>query len=127
MRDKVEAQHMIISDESLVTYMTYVRTGMPQALIGAIFGTTQQNCCKLIQRAREKLGEAFVPWFLGNSRQSGSRNAILYHTTTFARTLYEVGEDVCITIWDGTYIYTVRRVVTSPIRWLLGACRRIGI
>ena len=68
MKEKVEREGMKINDESLITYLTYLWTGMLQTLIGAIYGVSQQNVCKQITSAREKLIESFVPWYLGNSQ-----------------------------------------------------------
>ena len=103
--DKARDSGLRLTTEIVVPFLTYLRSGMSQPLLGTIFCMTQQNVCRLIGQARSVLTESFVPLFLGNSRASGSRDMILANTSSYARTLYDVSVDTAIVICDGTYLY----------------------
>jgi predicted transcriptional regulator len=52
--------------QALAVYLFWLKTGLDQMTITAIFGLSQQDVSRYLQQIREGLMKDFVPNYLGN-------------------------------------------------------------
>lgn len=91
--------------ESVRLYLERLRHGHTYLEMAHRHNTNRQLISKRVKNGREILLERFVPSHLGYN--NCNRDKLLSHTTDMARMLYcNNDHSKCVTIWDGTYIYT---------------------
>jgi len=81
-----------------------LRTGLSLSVLSTLFALQKKRVSRAIAAARTALLSMFVPNFLGTNHIS-REDFITKHTRTMAKTLFAGGEDVCILVADGTYMY----------------------
>lgn len=89
------------SKMALAAYLMYLRTGQSQAQIASKFRMSQSNFSRYIDTARCDLINIFVPLHLGIT----NRQVLRDNCTVIAKTLYNLGKENIVTVWDGTYLY----------------------
>ena len=91
-------------EQALAIYLFWLKSGMPQNTINAIFGIKlRQNVSEYCSQTRDALIKDFVPQFLGANHRT--REQFLDKNTILARTLFDMNENQLCLIADGTYIY----------------------
>jgi len=88
----------------LALLLTKLRTGLSLSVLSTLFALEKRRVGRAIAAARTALLSMFVPNFLGTNHIS-REDFITKHTRTMAKTLFAGGEDVCILVADGTYMY----------------------
>ncbi len=85
----------------VAVFLSKLRTGMSNCLIGNIFGVSASSVANYISIARNDLQNYLVPLFINTF----SRDTLVSHTTPTARTLFQMPPDSACIIFDGTYRY----------------------
>jgi hypothetical protein len=88
----------------LALLLTKLRTGLSLSVLSTLFALQKRRVGRAIAAARTAFLSMFVPNFLGTNHIS-REDFITKHTRTMAKTLFAGGEDVCILVADGTYMY----------------------
>lgn len=88
----------------LAILLTKLRTGLSHSVLSTLFSIEKRSIGKAVASARNALMQSFVPKFLGTSHISREK-LISDHTRNTAKYLFANGQNVCILVVDGTYIY----------------------
>ena len=92
---------------ALAILLVKLRNALPSSILSTLFAIRKRTINTIIASVRRDLSRSFVPAFLGFNHIT-RQEIIDKHTTVFAKTLFGGGQDVAITIADGTYIYIAK-------------------
>ena len=89
---------------ALAILLVKLHTALPSSILSTLFAIRKRTINTIIASVCRDFIRSFVPTFLGFNHIT-RQEIIDKHTTVFAKTLFGGGQDVAITIADGTYIY----------------------
>lgn len=93
-----------ISEMSMFIYLMKLRTGQTFSQMAPLFNLSKVTIGLRVRIVRDIMHANFVPLHLYKRK----REEITQNTTLLSRQLYGVGENTAITVWDATYVFTIK-------------------